>query len=30
LAQLPPGVKDEVSHRGIAFRAIIAFIKSNL
>ena len=30
LAQLPPGVKDEISHRGIAFRAIIAFIKSNL
>jgi XTP/dITP diphosphohydrolase len=30
LAQLPPGVKDEVSHRGIAFRAIIPFIKSNL
>ncbi len=30
LAQLPPGVKDEVSHRGIAFRAILPFIKSNL
>jgi XTP/dITP diphosphohydrolase len=30
LAQLPPGVKDEVSHRGIALRAIMPFIKSNL
>jgi XTP/dITP diphosphohydrolase len=30
LAQLPPGVKDEVSHRGIALRAILPFIKSIL
>ena len=30
LAQLPPGVKDEVSHRGIAFRAITPFLLSNL
>jgi XTP/dITP diphosphohydrolase len=30
LAQLPPGVKDEVSHRGIAMRAILPFIKSIL
>lgn len=30
LAQIPPGVKDEVSHRGIALRAILPFIKSNL
>ena len=30
LAQLSPGVKDEVSHRGIAFRAITPFLLSNL
>jgi XTP/dITP diphosphohydrolase len=30
LAQLPTGVKDEVSHRGIAMRAILPFIKSIL
>jgi XTP/dITP diphosphohydrolase len=30
LAQLSPGVKDEVSHRGIAFRAITPFLHSNL
>ena len=30
LAQLPPGVKDEVSHRGIAFRAMTPFLLSNL
>ena len=30
LAQLSPGVKDEVSHRGIAFRAMTPFLLSNL
>jgi XTP/dITP diphosphohydrolase len=30
LAQLSPRVKDEVSHRGIAFRAITPFLLSNL
>ena len=30
LAQLAPGVKDEVSHRGIAFRAMTPFLLSNL
>jgi XTP/dITP diphosphohydrolase len=30
LAQLAPGVKDEISHRGIAFRAITPFLHSNL
>ncbi|NCA26167.1 MAG: non-canonical purine NTP pyrophosphatase, partial [Actinobacteria bacterium] len=30
LAQLPPGVKDEVSHRGLAFRAMTPFLLSIL
>ena len=30
LAQLPAGVKDEISHRGVAVRAILPFIKSHL
>ena len=30
LAQLPPRVKDEVSHRGIAFRAMTPVLLSNL
>lgn len=30
LAQLSPGVKDEVSHRGIALRAITPFLLANL
>jgi XTP/dITP diphosphohydrolase len=30
LAQLAPGVKDEISHRGIAFRAMTPFLHSNL
>lgn len=30
LAQLPPGVKDEISHRGIAFRAMTPFLLSHL
>ena len=30
LAQLSPGVKDEVSHRGNAFRAMTPFLLSNL
>jgi XTP/dITP diphosphohydrolase len=30
LAQLPPRVKDEVSHRGIAFRAMTPFLLSHL
>ena len=30
LAQLPPRVKDEVSHRGIALRAIAPFLRDHL
>ena len=30
LAQLAPGVKDEVSHRGIALRAIAPFLRDHL
>ena len=30
LAQLPPRVKDEVSHRGIALRAIAPFLRNHL
>ena len=30
LAQLEPGVKDEVSHRGIALRAIAPFLRDHL
>ena len=30
LAQLPPRVKDEVSHRGIALRAITPFLRDHL
>ena len=30
LAQLPPRVKDEVSHRGIALRAIVPFLRDHL
>ena len=30
LAQLPPRVKDEISHRGIALRAIAPFLRDHL
>ena len=30
LAQLPPRVKDEISHRGIALRAITPFLRDHL
>ena len=30
LAELSPGVKDEISHRGIALRAIAPFLRDHL